>query len=134
MSLARAREFERVILKSAAPPEPLFQRGDVDGDGRVGFPDALAILDELFDRGRSIGCEDAADIDDNGAIDLADAAALIAFHLAGGAAPQPPFEGCGPDPSKDGLGCERADACGGESVSVSGEGSMSDGLAGTDER
>jgi hypothetical protein len=84
-----------------------FLRGDVDGSGRLAVSDAIRILVHLF-RGdpAAVPCADAADADDSGAIDLADAVHLRLF--LGGPVPAAPFPACGEDPTQDGLGCEEA--------------------------
>ena len=56
-------------------------------------------------------CEDAADANDDGAIDIADAIAVLS-HLFAGAGPLPePFGECGVDPTVDNLDCTSYEPC-----------------------
>jgi hypothetical protein len=82
-----------------------FLRGDATGDGRTDDGDVLAILRHLFE-GSPAPCEDAADLDDDGAVSITDAI-LLAGRLHGGEpAPPPPGPGAlGLDPTEDELGC-----------------------------
>jgi hypothetical protein len=96
---------------AAGPPD--FRRGDAVADGQVNIADAIGILDALFLSGGSLGCLEAADIDDSGSLDLTDPVLLLEHLFLGGAAPAAPFPGCGADPTADGLGCGSYGACGG---------------------
>ncbi len=84
-----------------------FIRGDANEDDRVGLPDAVAILEVLF-RNRSPACEAAADVNDDGALDISDPIRLL-FHLFTSTGPiLAPFPACGPDPTPDSLeACDR---------------------------
>ena len=58
-------------------------------------------------------CLDAADANDDGAVNIADAVSILG-HLFGGEEPLPdPFLACGPDPTDDSLTCDTfpASAC-----------------------
>jgi hypothetical protein len=98
--------------------EPYFVRGNVDssiaGSTNVSLEgtgvsastvepdlsDAVTILDALF-LGREVACLDAADTDDNGIVDVADAIRLLNFLYQGGSDPAAPFPLPGPDPEDD---------------------------------
>ena len=54
---------------------------------------------------------DAADTDDNGALEITDAVYLLSFLFLGGPAPEQPFPSCGPDPTIDDLTCESFAIC-----------------------
>lgn len=82
-----------------------FLRGDVNVNGRLTVTDVFAILRALFS-GAPLMCTDAADIDDDGQIDLEDAISLAHFLYGRGAPPASPFPESGADPSDDELGCE----------------------------
>ncbi len=87
-------------------PQPLFRRGDSDGDGRVGLTDAVKTLDALFRGGDPPPCPDAADADDDGALRIADPIFTLNYLFLGGRAPpEPGADGCGVDPTGDELGC-----------------------------
>ena len=90
---------------------PRFVRGDVTADGRLNVIDSVTLNAYLF-AGRSVlPCLKSADTDDSGRIDLADAI-LILNHLFGlGAAPAPPYPGCGTDGVEDNLSCDRFPMC-----------------------
>lgn len=80
---------------------PLFIRGDYDASGeRPDFTDALAVLTHLF-----LGtndppiCQDAADADNNGAMEFNDALVILSFLFLGNVEiPTPGPDVCGPDP------------------------------------
>jgi endonuclease/exonuclease/phosphatase family metal-dependent hydrolase len=84
----------------------LFHRGDANGDGKVGLADAVAVLEALL--GAPLTCPDAADVDDSGRIDLADALCLSnALFFHGEAPPYPGPRLPGIDPTADELTCRR---------------------------
>ena len=86
--------------------EPLFQRGDTNGDGMVNLTDSVALLEHLFGGGAALGCKDAADSDDDGQLGIADAIYGLAHLFQGALAPPAPGPTvCGVDPTSDGLGC-----------------------------
>ena len=85
-ALAIAQPIEEIRVDSA---------GDIDGD-------------DLFAGNGEILCQDAADGNDDGRLDVADAI-FVLDHLFGGGAPlPPPFPEPGVDPTVDGLGCGTA--------------------------
>jgi len=94
-----------VLFGNTAPgPAELFRRGDVDGDGAVELPDAIAILDRLFLGGEPPGCPDAADANDDGELDLSDPITILSRLFLGGEPLPPPGPiDCGPDPTADAL-------------------------------
>jgi hypothetical protein len=61
-----------------------------------------------------LDCLDAADVDDNGKLDVADAIRNLNYQFVGSAAmPESPgpFQ-CGPDPTReDGLDCQKFEVC-----------------------
>jgi hypothetical protein len=67
--------------------------------------------DALFAQGSTPTCLDAADANDDGAVDIADAIALLSHLFAGSGDVPQPFAECGIDPTVDGLGCERYPTC-----------------------
>ncbi len=89
-------------------PRGGFTRGDATGDGRAGITDAIAVLEYLF-RDGAIDCEEAADANDDGYLDIADPVRLLLALFAGALPLAPPFPACGPDPTPDALlDCGRA--------------------------
>ena len=83
-------------------------RGDANLDGAVVvIADAIQILGGLFDPEVTLLCLDAADVNDDGAVDLADPISLLNFGFGGnGPPPAAPFPDCGPDPTDDALDCQ----------------------------
>lgn len=56
-------------------------------------------------------CFNAADCNDDGAVDIADAIALVSHLFAGAGSLPEPFGACGIDPTVDDLGCESFPPC-----------------------
>jgi hypothetical protein len=84
--------------------DPVFRRGDANSDGCVDIHDAEFIL-EVFPAG-SFDCLDAADADDNGVVDQADAITILQFVEQDGPRPPFPYPACGSDPTEDNLDCD----------------------------
>ena len=95
------------VLRSVPPvPAPQFLRGDANGDGNLGVPDAItALLYQFVDPHPSVPCERALDVDDDGILAVADVIGLLLYTFADGSAPATPFPHCGPDPTSDTLSC-----------------------------
>ena len=62
-------------------------------------------LSYLFVRGPAPACLDAADVNDDGGIDVSDVIYLIQYNFNDGPEPPPPFPAPGPDPTADPLDC-----------------------------
>lgn len=93
-------------------PEPLFHRGDANGDGRVDIADAIFGLGYLFLGGPKPACMDAADSNDTGRFDLSDPIFVLSWAFSGGPAPPAPGPGaCGADPTEDSLDCSSYASC-----------------------
>jgi hypothetical protein len=91
--------------------DPIFRRGDANGDGAMDIADGIIILGYLFGTS-AIDCFDAADANDDGNLNIADAIATLAALFNGG--PLPPSPGpnnCDLDPTDDFLGCGSYDGC-----------------------
>ncbi len=85
----------------------IFVRADSNVDTNIDQGDPIHILQYLFVRGSPLPpCADAADINDDGALDIADGIYGLYFLWAGGAPPLPPFPCWGEDPTEDDLNCE----------------------------
>src|SRR4030095_12457638 len=90
---------------TALTPLPLFLRGDVDWNEGLTLGDGIMLL-EVLHMGRRLDCGDAADVTDNGKVDLSDAISLFSYlFLRSGVLPPRPAGQIGPDPTLDGLGC-----------------------------
>ena len=89
-----------------------FYRGDGNGDGIVNIADGVFLLVNLFAGGLDPSCDDAADANDDGTVDVSDVISILGFQFNGTSPPPPPFESCGVDPTdSDGLGCALYNAC-----------------------
>ena len=75
--------------------------------------DVISTLSFLFLGGSAPACQDAADTDDNGLVQLTDAIYTLNFLFSGGAQPPAPWPGCGEDPGEDKLGCADFPPCAG---------------------
>ena len=85
-------DFSTIHFVPAGTP---FLRGDANGDGEViPVSDAITILSGLF-AGAAIACELAADVNGDGATDIADPVAMLNFGFGGGPPPPHPFPDCG---------------------------------------
>jgi len=75
--------------------------------------DGLTILEWLFrreprsDNQRTIGCVEAADLNDDGVIKVNDAILLFHYLYTGGSEPASPFPIAGTDAGDDDVGCEK---------------------------
>lgn len=95
---------------------PSFLRADVGlegaldtqpADGIVDLTDAVRILRYLFLPGvQELACEKAADVDDNGNLEVTDSVYLLSHLFRGEAPPPAPFPTPGEDPTADDLGCD----------------------------
>ena len=82
-----------------------FIRGDARRDSRINISDAIAVLSHLFG-GRPVACADAADADDNGAVEISDALRIVEYLFVEGEPLAAPFPAAGADPTDDdGLDC-----------------------------
>jgi hypothetical protein len=86
---------------------PRFQRGDASPGEGINIADAIRILTSLFVSGEVLECADAADVNDDGDVDIADPIRLLGHLFLGEPAPAPPSDGESGDPTPDLLGCSR---------------------------
>lgn len=96
-------------LKTTPPPtteDPVFIRGDVNGNATLEITDAVSVLNFLFLQGDSPPCLSAADSNDNASLDISDGVAILLFLFVGEATLPPPHPACGVDPTPDDIGCE----------------------------
>jgi hypothetical protein len=105
--------FCHFSLASPAQAED-FLRGDANGDGRVSYSDAFALMSYIFAETRdtidAFTCLEALDVNDGGQWpDIAGIAAIIAYVFGLDVHIPEPFPSPGPDPnlgSEDTLSCE----------------------------
>ena len=84
-----------------------FIRGDANRDGRVTLSDAALVIDQFLPSrpGVAISCQDSADANDNGTMEIVDAIDILRWTFGLSAELPPPFPGPGTDPSPDALAC-----------------------------
>lgn len=89
-----------------------FVRGDSNADGgRPDITDAINLLTVLFIGRGEIPCREAANLNGDLEVDIADAIYLLYFLFIGGDPPPPPFPECG-GPAVLLLGCDSFPPCG----------------------
>ena len=85
-----------------------FLRGDTNGDRTVDLSDSILTLNHLFVDGSELRCEDAADADDNGTLEVSDPVSVLSFLFLRGPHPPPPGpDEPGIDPTADELECRQ---------------------------
>ncbi|OUU22713.1 MAG: hypothetical protein CBC13_07380 [Planctomycetia bacterium TMED53] len=84
---------------------PHFIRGDANLDSDLNIADAETILGALH-LGQTLDCEDAADCNDDGNLDISDVVSVLQFLFSGSPSPPAPYPDPGGDPTDDGLNCE----------------------------
>lgn len=95
------------VLAGAYRFQHRFRRGDITLDGTIGLLDPILLLQHLFLAGSAEPpCRDAADTDDDGALELEDAIHTLGYLFAGGPPPAAPFPLPDFDPTPLGPGCE----------------------------
>ena len=103
------------LRKTLVIADPIFSRGDCNGDGGFNIADAIFLLGFLFPVGppTTLSCDDACDANDDGGLNIADAIRALEALFPGGT-PMPlvaPFPGCGFDPTGDSLDCGSSPSC-----------------------
>ena len=88
-----------------------FLRGDADSSGAVNITDGVFVLLALFQGGPATKCPDAADVNDDGKVDISDPVRLLGFLFLGSERPPDPFTGCGVDSTGDELDCKTFSNC-----------------------
>jgi len=78
----------------------------------VALQDLIILLNYLF-AGQSLGCIEAANLDDNQNVALLDVIYGLTYLFQGGPPPQAPFPNCGGEPQStfNTLGCLSYPAC-----------------------
>ncbi len=82
-----------------------FIRGDADLDGTLSLNDAVRTLRHLFVSG-PMQCQKAADVNDDGQLNVSDPIALLLFLFGGQEPPAAPYPSAGDDPTPDELTCD----------------------------
>lgn len=80
---------------------PSFRRADCNDDQSINIADVVRLLGVVVGEFPA-SCEDACDVDDNGAIEVTDAVVVLSHIFSGGPAPSAV---CAMDSSADGLDC-----------------------------
>ena len=108
-------EIEILSDEGVPPVEPLFRRGDADGDGATNITDGIFVLNFLFLGGPTPGCLESANPNDDEVINVTDGIFILNFLFLSGPVPvDPKPDGpCGPEPagSPSDLGCESYTSC-----------------------
>ena len=103
---------DRYPLINLYQPSDIFLRGDYNADGIVDTIDMSDLLEWLSGGEDAPSCWDAADVNDNGVVELEDATYLEIFLQGSGPPPLPPYPDCGLDPTPDdSLDCEEHNYC-----------------------
>ena len=103
------------VLGSVEILEPHFVRGNIDSSSQTrsdgirtynaDLTDAHGILVSIFFGAGDVGCMDAADVNDNGAVDVSDVICILNHLYRAGPPPARPYPYPGLDPSDDGFDC-----------------------------
>lgn len=83
---------------------PRFLRGDVDANGKIDVMDTQRIYSWLYS-GQNLDCQDAADVNDDGKVDLSDSVYLSEFISRKRRSLPVPFLSKGYDPTPDSIKC-----------------------------
>lgn len=88
-----------------------FVRGDVNSDTVMDISDVVFLLSYLVGT-ETLQCLDAADLNDNGSINIGDGVYLLhVLFEPGFPNPPGPYPACGADPTNDTLSCVSFPAC-----------------------
>ena len=91
--------------------EPTFVRGDADGEQGVRLADAILLLSRVFGEDSIPNCDEAADVNADGFLDITDGIYLLLYEFANGAAPPAPFPDCGIAPLDAAFPCSEHPTC-----------------------
>jgi hypothetical protein len=79
----------------------------VNGDGIIDLTDGSQLQLWVTGAGVMPSCLDAADVNDDGIVNLSDPIELFDFLYQGSNPPPAPYPDAGPDPTADGLDCNQ---------------------------
>ena len=96
--------WPRLWWRSTRLPSPFF-RGDANYDSVLDISDPVTVLRATFHGDATIWCDDAADANDDGELNISDASYIFNFLFLGGPPPRPPYPEPGSDPTDDALSC-----------------------------
>ncbi|MAJ28546.1 hypothetical protein CBD41_03895 [bacterium TMED181] len=91
--------------------EPRFIRGDADGVEGVRLADAVLLISRVFGEIVIVDCEEAADANGDGFLDISDGLYLLIYEFAGGPPPPAPFPECDIAPSLTSFPCTNHPSC-----------------------
>ena len=87
--------------------DPKFIRGDLNYMSGIDFRDSQMLTEFIVGQRTSLPCMDAADVNDDGFVNLSDSTFLIGYIAGVMLATIPaPFPSCGTDQTDDDLDCE----------------------------
>ena len=93
------------------PCEPQFIRGDADAVEGVRLADAILLIGRVFGEVSIPFCQEAADANSDGFLDISDGLYLLMYLFLGGEAPSAPFPECGIIGSDATFTCDFHPAC-----------------------
>ncbi len=114
---ARSQDVYLVKLSFDSMTQVPFLRGRINPGESIEIADAVCLLRFLFHVGDDPcdatirQCLDKADANDDGALNLADATAILSYLFADAGLLPAPFDECGNDPTADALGCNSFSLC-----------------------
>ena len=73
--------------------------------------DPIVLVRRLFAGAEPLGCEQSADANSDGVLNLSDALYSLSYVFRSGPAPRAPFPGCGLGDPQGALGCHRDGMC-----------------------
>jgi len=91
--------------------QPLFKRGDANGEGVVNIADAIFMIQYIFNDGPSPQCMEAANANGDSFTDISDAIFLIQFQFLDGNQPPAPYPACGVDTVGPSGSCNTYNPC-----------------------
>ena len=102
IDLSKYGGYYKQFIINAFVPHNLYRlnfvRGDVNGDGYVGYSDVVALSDYLDDGYPVPGCLDACDMTNDNQVNTSDTAYLVSHLYYGYPPPVAPYPTCGRDP------------------------------------
>jgi hypothetical protein len=103
--------IERPCSSGSGSSDDSFRRGDVDLDGAWSIADGIRVIHHVFGLGVELACQDAADTNDDGRLNVADALYLLTWLFRDEVAMPGPYPACGIDPTGDSLDCDAYTPC-----------------------
>lgn len=115
VSASDTNRIYRLSMNTARIDSLPLRRGDANNDGDINISDPSYLLAALFlgQTVRPFACQDAADSNDSGTIEITDAIVIFNYLFRADAAPAAPSPGCGFDATSSELECDASFCVGG---------------------